>query len=82
MNFQSCSRWLLVSVVLCGRVHAQQQHVGNGTNKVAAKRAADDPQAKVLTPDEWRRLDTSIDRALDWLVTQQQPDGSFPTLER
>jgi len=69
-------------MALCGRVDAQQQHLDTATNKVAAKRAADDPQTKVLTPDEWRRLDTSIDRALDWLVTQQQPDGSFPTLER
>ena len=35
---------------------------------VASKHAADDPQSKVLTADEWRRLDASIDRALDWLA--------------
>jgi len=35
----------------------------------------------VLSPDEWRRVDASVDRALEWLATQQQPDGSFPTLE-
>ena len=82
MNFQSWSHWLLVAVVFCGRVDAQQQQVEAAANKPAAKRAADDPQSKVLTADEWRRLDASIERALDWLITQQQPDGSFPTLER
>jgi hypothetical protein len=47
-----------------------------------AKHNADSSQAKVLSPDEWRRLDAAIDRALDWLIAQQRPDGSFPTLER
>jgi hypothetical protein len=36
----------------------------------------------VLTPDEWRRVDAAVNRALRWLAAQQQPDGSFPTLER
>jgi hypothetical protein len=36
----------------------------------------------VLTAAEWRRVDTAVDRALIWLAAQQQPDGSFPTLER
>jgi hypothetical protein len=70
-----------MSVVLC--VHARaQQPVETGASKSAAKRAADDPQSKVLRPDEWQRLDASIERALDWLSAQQRADGSFPTLER
>ena len=44
------------------------------------KRDADDEQSKVLSPSEWRRLDSAVDRALAWLATQQQQDGSFPTL--
>jgi hypothetical protein len=35
----------------------------------------------VLSPDEWRRVDASVDRALAWLASEQQSDGSFPTLE-
>jgi hypothetical protein len=36
----------------------------------------------VLSPDEWRRVDAAVNRALHWLAAQQRPDGSFPTLER
>jgi hypothetical protein len=36
----------------------------------------------VLTDAEWQRIDRAIDRALTWLAAQQQPDGSFPTLDR
>jgi hypothetical protein len=52
------------------------------TKELVARRTSDDPQSKVLTADEWRRLDASIDRALDWLLAQQKSDGSFPTIER
>src|SRR5690242_5064127 len=34
----------------------------------------------VLPPSEWRRVDTAVNRALDWLANQQRPDGSFPTI--
>ncbi len=36
----------------------------------------------LLTPAEWQRIDTSIERALHWLATKQQRDGSFPTLSQ
>jgi hypothetical protein len=36
----------------------------------------------VLAAAEWRRVDAAVVRALIWLAAQQQPDGSFPTLER
>src|SRR5882672_202619 len=75
------AHWFLITVALCGRVDAQEPRAVPAV-ELAAKRAADDRQSKVLTADEWRRLDVAIDRALDWLVTQQRPDGSFPTIER
>jgi hypothetical protein len=40
-----------------------------------------DAATRVLTPQEWARLDNSVARALTWLAGQQQPDGSFPTLD-
>src|SRR5262245_2048678 len=43
--------------------------------------ARDNTPANVLSAEEWRRVDTAVNRALDWLATQQQPNGSFPTLE-
>jgi hypothetical protein len=51
--------------------------------------AADDTPADVLSPDEWRRIDGAVERALTWLeeffpssvrtvLANQQPDGSWP----
>ncbi len=34
---------------------------------------------QVLTDAEWERVNQSVDRALDWLARQQNPNGSFPT---
>lgn len=40
-----------------------------------------DTPANVLSPEEWQRVDASVDRALNWLATQQRKDGSFPTID-
>ena len=37
----------------------------------------DDPPAEVLTAAQQRRLDSSLGRALRWIVSQQHADGSF-----
>jgi hypothetical protein len=47
----------------------------------AAKADADSTPANVLSPDQWRRVDAAVSRSLKWLDSQQQPDGSFPTLD-
>jgi hypothetical protein len=39
----------------------------------------DDPRS-VLSKGEWKRVDDAIDRALVFLASKQQDDGSFPTL--
>jgi hypothetical protein len=36
--------------------------------------------ADVLSADEWRRVDAAVRRSLQWLASQQQIDGSFPTI--
>ncbi len=42
----------------------------------------DDAPTNVLSDDEWRRVDSAVDRALNWLAARQQKNGGFPTLER
>src|SRR3954452_25006268 len=42
--------------------------------------AHDNTPANVLSAEAWRRVDAGVRRALDWLATQQQPNGSFATL--
>jgi hypothetical protein len=66
---------------MCSHASAQQpQPLVAASKDRTVKRDADDAQSKVLSPSEWRRLDSAINRALVWLAMQQQPDGSFPTL--
>jgi hypothetical protein len=38
-----------------------------------------DAPADVLSTEQWRRVDAAVERALLWLASQQQEDGSFPT---
>jgi hypothetical protein len=72
---------LLVLLVLCTQARGQEKHPSDvATKDVAATRDLDDPQSNVLNPAEWRRVDAAVDRGLAWLATQQQPDGSFPTI--
>jgi hypothetical protein len=37
--------------------------------------------AEVLSPAEWRRVDQSVNSGLSWLAANQQPDGSFPSID-
>src|SRR3954463_908796 len=39
------------------------------------------PNADVLSADEWKKVDDSVDRGLVWLASQQRDDGSFPSIE-
>ena len=43
----------------------------------AESKAPGEVQRDVLTAEEWRVLDESVDRGLEFLATQQHPDGSF-----
>jgi hypothetical protein len=62
---------------------AADQQTGSTTASSNEQRtnAADEPPGDVLTQDEWRQVDAAVERALAWLASQQQPDGSFPSLE-
>jgi hypothetical protein len=38
------------------------------------------PLAAALAPERWQQVEKSVDRALRWMASQQNADGSFPTL--
>ncbi|MGD9637197.1 MAG: prenyltransferase/squalene oxidase repeat-containing protein [Pirellulales bacterium] len=46
-----------------------------------AQVAARESPSDVLSADEWKQVDGAVERALAWLAHEQQPDGSFPTLD-
>ncbi len=48
---------------------------------VAPENSASEAVSDVLPPEEWKRVDAGAARAIKWLATQQEADGSFPTME-
>jgi hypothetical protein len=69
-------------ILLSRPLHAQEAKTPNAANKNStSKRVSDDPQSSVLNRDEWRRVDSAVERALDWLAKEQQADGSFPSID-
>jgi hypothetical protein len=68
---------LVAGTLLLGAAHDVR-----AADTAAAPAAFESPQrplAAVLPPARWRQVEQSVDRALAWLATQQNPDGSFPT---
>jgi hypothetical protein len=47
----------------------------------APSQTTDGTPANVLSSAQWRRVDAATSRALNWLASQQQANGSFPTLD-
>jgi len=37
-------------------------------------------QEELLSTEKWQSIDAATQLALEWLISEQQPDGSFPTL--
>src|SRR5262245_51720072 len=74
--------WLALglSVVATAAVRGQDRPSAGATSAPVTAAQESDP-TDVLPAEEWERVDQSVDRALAWLISQQQPDGSFPSIE-
>jgi hypothetical protein len=73
---------LVVLTMSVREVGAQQADAEERAARVGAPRGrAGNEATSVLTPDEWRRVDAAVERALRWLAALQQEEGSFPTLD-
>jgi hypothetical protein len=64
------------------RLQAQEHSAVLSSNSGgnAKRRSSEIAPTSSITPEAWRRIDASMQRALAFLAAQQQPDGSFPTL--
>jgi hypothetical protein len=60
-----------VLLLATGTCHAQL--VDSGITELAS-------DADVLSDAEWEEVNEAVDHGLDWLASQQQRDGSFPTM--
>ena len=71
-SFRSCSRHKHhPPLELSRRFSATNDHIP-GTITIP-------PLGEVLCPGKWPAVENSVDRALDWLASQQAANGSFPT---
>jgi hypothetical protein len=52
------------------------------TNQKASKGKSDTSPTNVLPPEEWKRVDAAVERALNWMAAKQLDSGEFPTLVR
>src|SRR5262245_22385855 len=72
---------IVVAALICVRFAAAQTQRSAAVSTRPQVAPVDDSAANVLTTAEWERVDGAVKRALAWLASQQQPDGSFPTLD-
>src|SRR5262245_22123683 len=49
-------------------------------NTANNKSSPDDTPSNVLAPEQWKRVDSAVERGLHWLAAAQQSDGAFPTM--
>jgi hypothetical protein len=70
----------LLFVCSISQISLPEQAVAQ-TREPPARGPVVSPIRDVLTPREWAFVDDSVDRALSWLASRQQRDGSFPTFE-
>jgi Prenyltransferase and squalene oxidase repeat len=80
----SCSKIRTLSLLLClsSQLSAQDTQLSGigGNDRAGPARRAEDTPTNVLSPAEWEQVDVAVNRALMFLSSQQQPDGSFPTM--
>ena len=66
------------SVILLAVIFLAQPALAQTALEKEPRRA---PSTDVLTAEQWKQLDESVERALEWLVTKQKSDGSFKSID-
>lgn len=75
-------RLLLGALLFCisGPLYAQEDAGAEPFTQKPTLRAPKGTPGDVLSDAQWSRVDESVQRALVFLASQQDPDGSFPTM--
>jgi hypothetical protein len=71
----------MLSLQATGQERAASSRPGGNQLAATNRSSSANAPANVLSAEEWRRVDAAVKRAHDWLAGQQEPDGSFPTLD-
>jgi hypothetical protein len=85
MNCLTSISFVLALSCLLPQLHAEDglaaQRKPTNPTPGATPRATDDDVKDIMSADEWRRVDSSVDRALSFLISQQEQDGRFPSYD-
>jgi hypothetical protein len=68
---------VLACTSVCG---AQTTADGRSSDAKPVSKQETKNSKDLLTPQQWQQVDATVDRGLEYLVKQQQEDGSFETL--
>ncbi|MHC4442389.1 MAG: prenyltransferase/squalene oxidase repeat-containing protein [Planctomycetota bacterium] len=74
-----CSLFRLCAIIFVGIMSTPALAEDASIPKVST-RPHKKPSREILSPQEWARVDRSIDRALAFIATKQNKDGSFQTI--
>ena len=64
-------------LILCGG----GLRAANSSTEPETASATNRALSDALSSERWQEVEKTVDRALEWLASQQAADGSFPTLE-
>jgi len=78
IRFCSCLPRLCVGLLLA-YLADRAWAVEEGQPTTQKSNTAAKPLAAVLPPAKWQRVESSVDRALSWLASQETSSGAFPT---
>ncbi len=77
----ACSLLMALATSLLLAQDTQLSGLRVPSGSAAKPRRGDDTPSNVLSAAEWQRVDAAVERGLNFLISQQQADGSFPTLD-
>jgi len=80
MQASAAALMLLAAAPLSAQESAKTDSATTQAATQSRRAGSDDPD-DVLKPEEWQRVDAAVNRALKWLASQQQTDGSFPSID-
>jgi hypothetical protein len=72
---------LTVTVMAYAQENDPSRTRGQANDNSARVTNAGGAPADVLTPDDRQRVEAAVERAIPWLASQQEADGSFPTID-
>lgn len=77
----ACSLFVALATTFLLAQDTQLSGLRAASGSAAKPSRGEDTPNNVLSAAEWQRVDAAVERGLNFLISQQLPDGSFQTME-